>query len=61
MATKKKPGRPKSAPTKVIGIPVDKLKKVEKILGRKLAENQTPIVKVRVALDEVEKVRKAMK
>lgn len=54
-------GRPRKEPTTVIGIPVNKLAKVEKILGRKLAGNQTPIVKVRVALADVAKIRKAIR
>jgi hypothetical protein len=54
-------GRPFKEPSTVIGIPVDKVAKVEKILGRKLAVNQTPIVKVRVPTADVEKIRKAIK
>lgn len=54
-------GRPKKEPSVVIGIPVDKIAEVEKILKRKLAVNQTPIVKVRVPAGEVDKIRKAIK
>lgn len=54
-------GRPKKDPSVVIGIPVDKIADVEKILKRKLAANQTPIVKVRVPAADVEKIRKAIK
>lgn len=53
-------GRPRKEPTTVIGIPVDKLAAVEKLLGRKLATKQTPIVKVRVLVADVAKIRKAV-
>lgn len=52
---------PKKEPSVVIGIPVDKIADVEKILNRKLAVNQTPIVKVRVPSSTVEEIRKAIK
>ena len=45
----------------VIGVPVDKIYKVEEILGRKLATGQTPIVKIRVPVADVEKIRKAIR
>lgn len=54
-------GRPKKEPSIVIGIPVDKVAAVEKLLGRKLAGNQTPIVKVRVPVKQVAKIRKAIR
>jgi len=57
----KKPGRPKKEPTKVIAIPTDKIDAVEGALGRKVAPNQTPIVKIRVPVSEIPKIRKAMK
>lgn len=53
--------RPKKDPSEVIGIPLDKIKIVEKILGREVANNQTPIVKVRVPVAMVDKIRKAIK
>jgi len=53
--------RPKSEPSTVIGIPVDKIYRVEEILGRRLATGQTPIVKVRVPTADVDKIRKAIK
>lgn len=52
---------PRKEPSVVIGIPVDKIADVEKILNRKLAVNQTPIVKVRVPAADVDKIRKAIK
>lgn len=53
-------GRLKKEPSVVIGVPVDKLAAVEKILGREVANNQTPIVKVRVPVAIVAKIRKAI-
>ncbi len=52
--------RPKKEKSIVIGVPVDKVAKVEKILGRKLAVNQTPIVKIRVPTSQVQEIRKAI-
>ena len=53
-------GRSKKEPSVVIGIPVDRIADVEKILKRKLAVNQTPIVKVRVPSSTVDEIRKAI-
>lgn len=53
--------RPSKPPSQIIAIPVDKVAKVEAILGRKLAMNQTPIIKIRVPTADVERIRKAIK
>ncbi len=45
----------------VIGIPTDRLPLVERMLGRKLATNQIPIVKIRVPAADVARIRKAIK
>ena len=54
-------GRLKKEPTQIIAIPVDKIPAAEKVLGRKLAINQTPTVKIRVPIADVAKIRKAIK
>lgn len=38
--------RPKKDPSEVIGIPLDKIKIVEKILGREVANNQKALLYV---------------
>lgn len=43
-----KQGRPRQAPTRTVRIRVDQIKAVEKILKRRVAENQTPHVMVRM-------------
>ena len=53
-------GRPRKEPSIVIGVPVDRLEQVEEILGRKIAVNQVPIIKVRVPVSAVDKIRKAL-
>lgn len=40
-----------------MSIPVSKIAEVEKILGRKIASNQTPRISVRVPNDLVEQIR----
>lgn len=47
--------------TKVINIPVDKIAAVEKLLGRKIAVNQTPRVMIRATDEEIAKIRKVLK
>lgn len=44
--------------SKIMNIPVDRLSKVEKLLGRTLAENQVATVRVRVPVEKIEQVRK---
>lgn len=46
--------------TKIIQIPVTKISAVEKLLGRAIAANQTPVVKIRVSISEVKKIRKML-
>lgn len=46
--------------SKLMNIPVTKIAAVEKIVGRDLARNQTPQVKVRVPLEFVEQVKAAV-
>lgn len=58
---KTKVGRPRSEETKILSIPVDKISQVEKILDRKIAEDQKPSVRVRVKLSEEKAVRKCLK
>lgn len=60
MTNPKRPGRPKKEPTKVINIPTDKIKAVEKILGRSIGENQKPIIRVRVPVKVEKQIRKAL-
>lgn len=57
----KKAGRPKKEPTTVIAIPMNRLAAVSKILGREVAANQMPIVKVRIPTCDVEKIRKIIR
>lgn len=47
--------------SRVIAIPIDRLKAVEAFVGRSLARNQTPIVKVRVNADQVDEIRKVIR
>lgn len=53
--------RSKKEETKIIGIPVDKIEIVEKLLGRSLATKQTPIVKIRVPKSMIKKIRELIK
>jgi hypothetical protein len=55
--TKSKAGRPKTEPTAVITIPVHMIKIVERIVGKPIAENQCPTVRVRVPVDLVDKIK----
>jgi len=43
--------------TIVISIPVNRIAAVEKALGRSLAKNQVPIVKIRVLASDVKRIR----
>lgn len=43
--------------SKLMRIPVTKLTEVEKLLGKKLAQNQTPYVVVRVPNAKIEAVK----
>ena len=61
MTSKRPVGRPDKEPTTLIAVPVDKIGIVEKILKRPVAENQTPIVKVRVPKALVETIRNRLK
>jgi hypothetical protein len=56
-----KPGRPKKPPTQIIRIQIDEIPIVEKLLGRKIAENQVPNVLIRVPVSDVNRIRKALK
>lgn len=47
--------------SQVISVPVNRIKAVEAVLGRSIVRNQVPIVKIRVAADKLEEVRKAIK
>lgn len=47
--------------TTLINIPTDKIKVVERILGKKIAENQVPYVRVRVPEKLVKKIRKEIR
>lgn len=49
------------AKTQIISVPVDRLDAVCALLGRRVAENQTPIVKIRVPTKLVKTVRKVIK
>lgn len=61
MPKKNKPGRPAQPLSQVIRVPVSKLRTVEQIVGRSLADNQEPSVMVRVPVAQVAKIRKAIK
>lgn len=53
--------RPKKEPTSVISIPVDRVIEIERIIGRPIALNQVPIVKIRATAAEIVKIRKVLK
>lgn len=52
--------RPHKEPSKVIAIPVTHIEAVSKLLNRPVANNQTPIVKIRVPVSRIEQVRKCI-
>lgn len=54
-------GRPKKEPTKLIAVPVNKIATVAEVLGRPIKMKQTPIVKIRVPVSDIERVREALK
>ena len=47
--------------TKIIAVPVDRIKAVEEFLGKKIGENQVPIIKIRVNEKKVRAIRKIIK
>lgn len=53
--------RPQKEPTKVITIPVDRIKDVERVIGRPVALNQVPVVKIRATGKEIAAIRKVLK
>lgn len=52
--------RPSKEPSKVIAIPIDRIEAVRTLLGRPVAPNQTPIVKIRVPISQVDSVRQCI-
>lgn len=55
-----KPGRPAKEPTTVISVPVNRIKAVERALGREIAVNQVAIVKVRIPTADVAAIRRVI-
>jgi hypothetical protein len=47
--------------SQVISVPLNRVEAVEAVLGRSIIRNQVPVVKIRVAIKDLEKVRKAIK
>ena len=56
---KKPRGRPRGEKTVLINIPVTRIEAASRVLGRPVAENQTPFVRVRVTEDERKRLREA--
>ena len=53
--------RPKKEPTVFITVPVNKIALVSEILGKPVAENQTPVVSVRAPKSMVQAIREKLK
>ena len=53
-------GRPRKKPTKVMRVPLDKVRMVMKLLGKPMNTAQKPFVHIRVPHDQVAKIQRVI-